>query len=285
MRPLICQGTSAVGRVVDGIGAVDPDLRLRARMSSTSFMLSTLSMSFASSMLSASLRCLTPLVAAAAIIVQGCEDATGLAGGDTTVRVVHASPGAAPIDVLLNGRASAGNSNLAFGAATGCFGVDADDPQLTFRRTAGPTIPGPETFGFERRRRYIVVVSGAPSDLRFTSVSDIADPPELAAGRARVRLFNGTSVPGRIYVYFTPENEPQPQRVLVDSLLSRGYTPYLNVPAGAVTIQVNQGATESVLGVSQVGVAEGQELTVIAVDPTAGATGLRWLQTEACPPR
>jgi Domain of unknown function (DUF4397) len=230
----------------------------------------------------ASSRFFVPLVAAAAIVVQACEDATGISPDNASVRVVHASPAAASIDVLLNGQASVENPNIGFGEATGCFGVNADDPQLTFRRSTGATIPGPETFGFARQERFIVVVWGAPGDLRFTSVRDDADPPPLQPGRARVRLFNATSVPGRVYVYATPTGSP---RVLVDTLLVSGYTPYLNVPAGAVQLQVNQGSGETVLGIIDVGVAPGQEMTVIAVDPPVGVPGLGWVLTETCPAR
>jgi Domain of unknown function (DUF4397) len=215
---------------------------------------------------------------------QGCDDTTGVKGDAASVRVAHAAPDAAPLDVLLNGQASTGRANLAFGETTDCFRVNPDDPRLTFRAsTSGALIPGPESFGFGPRGRHILAVWGTPSNLRFTSLTDLADPPVLEPGRARVRLFNGTSVPGRVYVYATVSGVPQMQQAFVDSLLPSGYTPYVNVPAGAVELQVNQGAGGNVLDRLNLAVVAGQEVTVMAVDPPAGAAGLRWVLAATCP--
>jgi hypothetical protein len=98
-----------------------------------------------------------------------------------------------------------------------------------------------------------------------------------------VRVFDGTSVPGRLYVYATPLNAAQPQQTLVDSVVPGGYTRYVNMPAGAVELQVNQGAANNVLDGLNVVVPSGHELTVMAVDPAPGAAGLRWVLAEMCP--
>ena len=223
-------------------------------------------------------------VAAAVALLQACDEATGLSGNEVSVRVAHASPSTPTFDVLLNGRPSVPNSTLDFGESTGCFRVDATNPGLTFRQSAtGAAILGPESFNLVPRGRHIVVVWGPSANLHFTALTDLPDAPPLDPGRARVRVFNGTSIAGRLYVYATPLNVAQPQQALVDSVVPGGYTRYVNMPAGAVQLQVNQGATGNVLDGLNVVVPSGQELSVMAVDPAPGGAGLRWALAEMCP--
>jgi Domain of unknown function (DUF4397) len=239
--------------------------------------------SFNSRLLSAS-QCRVIALAAVAIVAAACDDATGASRDDASVRVAHGSPDAGAFEVLLNGRPSMAMSNVDFGESTGCFRVDADNPRLTFRQSAtGATIPGPESFNLVPRGRHIVVVWGPSTNLHFTALTDLPDAPVLEPGRARVRVFNGTAIPGRLYVYATAMNVAQPQQALVDSVVPGGYTRYVNIPAGAVGLQVNEGAAANVLDALNVLVPSGRELTVMAVDPAPGTTGLRWVLAEMCP--
>jgi hypothetical protein len=234
-------------------------------------------------------RMLTCLFASTALFSIGCDDSTGLSDNQAAnVRVIHASATATtqttPVDVAVNGQVAAGNSGIAFSGVGECVRVDADSPDLTIRQAGTQTViatPTPFTAG----GRNTVILSGPSTALRVTTITD-ASTPALQSGRARIRVFNGTTRPANIDVYVTPWNQPA-AAVTATNIGQAAATEWLEVPSGGmVSVRLTNTGTQTNVDVINVGpLTSGQELTLVAVDPATGQTGsLRWVGTTPCEP-
>lgn len=231
-------------------------------------------------------RMLTSLFAATALLTVGCDDSTGIDDDNAAnVRVVHASASGGavtgPIDVAVNDDVSQPNEAIAFGNTSECIFVDADDPDLEIQSSAsGATIasPGP----FPEGGRATVIVSGFGSNLRVTTIDDPS--PTLQAGRARIRVFNGTTRAQEMDVTVTPFNQPA-SAVTDEDIGQAEATDWLEVPSGGVVaVRIRNANTTTDVAIINVVVRSGDELTLIAVDPATGSTDLRWVVTSPCEP-
>ena len=232
-------------------------------------------------------RWLTCLFAATALFSVGCDDSTGLSDSEAAnVRVVHASALGAtattPIDVLVNGQAATGNSNVGFGSASECRRVDADSPDVTIQQTGSSTILATPT-GFTAGGRNTIVLSGPAANLRVTTISDPIEPP-LGTGRARVRVFNGTTRAQQMDVIVTPFNDPSAAVQSTASIGQTGVTGWLEVPAGGVSqVRINNAGTTTNVATINVGLTSREELTLVAVDPITTGGDIRWVIVSPCP--
>jgi hypothetical protein len=242
-------------------------------------------------------RLLTCLFAATALLSVGCDDSTGLDDDEAaTVRVVNASSVVGDLDVALNGNVQPGASDVAFLNAGGqCVRVDADDPQFELEQTGG-TVTLPNTnFTFTEGGRNTVIVSGtSAANLRVTTIEDeITD--DLAAGEARIRVVNARTVTTPIDVTITPWNatsgtfdEDVISAHATNATSTNVASGWVEVPAnGTVQVRVTNAVatgtgTGSVVDIVNIIPRPGEELTIVAVDPAAGNTGLRWIVSPAC---
>ena len=231
-------------------------------------------------------RWLTGLFAATALVSVACDDSTGLSDSEAAnVRVVHASALGAtattPVDVLVNGQAAAGSSNVGFGSASECRRVDADNADVTIQQAGTSTVIATPT-GFTAGGRNTIVLSGPAASLRTTTISDPLTPP-LASGRARVRVFNGTTRTQQMDVIVTPFNDPSAAVQSAAAIGQIGVTEWLEVPAGGVSqVRINNAGTTTNVATINVGLTSGEELTLVAVDPITTGGDIRWVITSPC---
>jgi hypothetical protein len=230
-------------------------------------------------------RLLSCLLAATALIAVGCDDSTGLDDDEAAnVRIINASPVVGELDVVVNGNVQTNASDLTFPSASAqCVRVDADDPQLTFQQTGGTvTIPAP-TFAFDAGGRNTVVVAGTTAgNLRVLTISDPLTP-ELDVGEARIRVVNGRATTA-MNVTVTPWDQTPgtPTTIAASTDASTAATAWVEVPAGepvAIRLTTTAGVLIDVLNIVPV---SGQELIVVAIDPAAGQSGLRWVIAQGC---
>lgn len=228
------------------------------------------------------------LFAATALFSLACDDSTGLSDSQAAnVRVVHASATTTtvttPIDVAVAGQVATGNAGVAFGSTSECVRVNAATPDLTVRVAGTGTViatPAP----FTAAGRNTVILSGPAATVRVTTITDPLTP-QLQSGRARIRVFNGTTRTAAMDVYATPWNQPA-AAVQEADIAQTEATGWLEVPAGGlVQVRLTNTGTQTEVDVINVGpLTSGQELTLIAVDPVTGQTSsLRWVGTPPCP--
>ncbi|MFN2567252.1 MAG: DUF4397 domain-containing protein [Gemmatimonadaceae bacterium] len=233
-------------------------------------------------------RLLTCLFAATALLSVACDDSTGLDDSEAAnVRVVHASvAGATPasaVDVAVNGQIATNNAGIGFGATSECVRVDADSPDLEVR-VAGTTTMIAAPTAFTAGGRNTVILSGSPASIRVTTLDDPATPA-LQSGRARVRVFNGTTRTTPLDVTVTPFSATT--GVTQAGIAQGSATTWYDIPAGAASIRLrNQGAASTAPDVAQlnIGLSGGQEVMWIVLDPETSTGPLRWVFTTPCAP-
>jgi hypothetical protein len=231
-------------------------------------------------------RLLTCLCAATALLSVACDDSTGLSDSEAAnVRIVHASTAGAtvgtPIDVAVNGQVATNNAGIAFGGSSECIRVDADSPDLEVRVAGTGTViasPTPFTAG----GRNTVILSGSPASVRVTAIDDPATTP-LQPGRARVRVFNGTTRATPLDVTVTSFDGTTDQTQ--EDIAQATATTWFELPSGAAAIRLrNANTTTPDVAILNIGVAAGQEVTWIVVDPETTNGPLRWVFTTPCAP-
>jgi hypothetical protein len=226
---------------------------------------------------------LTSLFAATALFSLACDDSTGLRASEAAnVRVVQASVAGAttgtPIDVAVNGKVAAGNAGVGFGGSSECVRVDADNPDLEVRVAGTSTVVTAPT-SFTAGGRNTLILSGSPTSIRSTTITDALTPP-LQAGRARVRVFNGTTRTTAMDITVTPFSGAGTTQTNIAQATA---TEWFDIPAGGAAIRLrNTGTTSPDLALLNIGATPGQEQTWIVVDPETTGGALRWVVTSPC---
>lgn len=154
---------------------------------------------------------LKPLaLASLAMVLAACNDSdlpdagTPVAPADSPlVQVIHASPDAPAVNVLLNGTTAA--SNLDFGQASGTLSTAAGSTavRVDARLPGGTTAPviGPANLTLADGNRYTVVAVGKAATIEPLVLSDTKAAP--AAGQARVRVLHAAPSAPAVDVYLT----------------------------------------------------------------------------------
>jgi Domain of unknown function (DUF4397) len=189
-----------------------------------------------------------------------CTDVLGIDGGadDACVRVVHAVPDAAKVDVYLNDSPMV--KGLTFGTATDFVAVPSEgDHKLQI--TAAGTAPGDSDvldadLDLDGRSAYEVVASGNQDDIKATTAK--LDLSPLAAGQARIRFVNASPDAGKVNVGLAGVNGN-----LFDNVDFRDVTDYQTIDAAAYTLQLKKDDTVTVTG--DVKLEDGMVYDVIAI--------------------
>lgn len=180
------------------------------------------------------------------------------------VRVIHASPDAGGVDVLVNGQVVL--TNVAFPSGSAYLPLSAGTYQIQVNRTGTQTAllgPVEVTVAAGARTTIAVVgqVAGGNGQQPKSTVSvqvfqDDATPP--AAGQAKIRV-----------VHVSPDAGPVDilagDQVLVSNVAFPSGTAFLEVPAGQYAIRVNRaGTAETLIGPVNLDLVAGRTYTVYA---------------------
>lgn len=177
------------------------------------------------------------------------------------VRVVHMSPDAPAVDVLVDGQRAI--SNLAFKSAAEYAALPAGTRNIRVtpagqNQTAVITADLPITAGQDAT----VVAIGPLAQVAGQVIPDNNAAP--AAGKAKVRVVH--AAPDAPAVDIAVRGGP----VLVPNLAYRGVSPYLEVDAGTYNLEVRPtGTTNVALNVPNVTLTPGQIVTVFAAGRVA----------------
>ncbi len=195
--------------------------------------------------------------------------ACGGSNSDTAqLRVLHASPDAPAVDVLIDGGPVL--EGLSFGNASPFTGVDAGHRQIQVNVSGTDTTVIDTRADLEEDRRYLIVASGLVTDLQ-PLVFPVSDENPVA-GSTLVRVLHAAPSAPRVDVYVVASGQSitQAQPVLSD-VPFRAISNYLPVPVGTYDLFVTPTGRKTIaIEAKNVALNEGLIATVAALDASGG---------------
>jgi hypothetical protein len=215
------------------------------------------------------LRMLTYLLAAGALTA-ACSDDNNTApnGGEAMVRVVHASPDAPDVDVLVDGATVL--SDVPYLAASDYLAVPAGDRNLKVNAASTTTTVIDADLSLMDGTDYTVIASGLAADIEPLVLEDDNSAP--AAGNVRVRAVHGAPSAPAVDIYITaPGADLSTETPTLSNVQFRGASDYIEAPAGDYQVRVTPAGTKTVvIDSGTLGLASGQVRTAVAVDAAGG---------------
>ncbi|HEX6048651.1 MAG TPA: DUF4397 domain-containing protein, partial [Gemmatimonadaceae bacterium] len=138
----------------------------------------------------------------AGVAVTGCDDDDDeITGPSTTasLRVVHASPDAPNVDVLVDN--SAALTNVAYKAASNYLPVPSGSRNLKVRATGTSMVVIDQTATLDQGAFYTVLATGRVASIAPIVLTD--DQTNPASGNVRLRLVHASPTAGNVDIYVT----------------------------------------------------------------------------------
>jgi hypothetical protein len=215
------------------------------------------------------LKLLTLLLAATALTA-ACDDDDDNTGpeGEARIRVVHASPDAPEVDVLLDDTEVL--SDVPYLVASGYLETSAGDHNLKVNAAGTTTTVIDADATLVDGTDYTVIASGLVAEIEPIVLEDDNSAP--AAGNVRVRAIHGAPSAPAVDVYVTaPEADLDAATPVLTNVAFGAVAPYLEVPAGDYQVRVTPAGTKIVvIDSGALTLASGQVRTAIAVDAPGG---------------
>jgi hypothetical protein len=210
----------------------------------------------------------------AALAVAACDDDDEPAAPATTaqLRVVHASPDAPNVDVLVDDAAAL--TNVPYKGASDYLAVPSGARNLKVRAAGTSTVVIDEDATVDAGRTYTVLATGPVASIApLVLEDDLADP---AAGNVKLRLVHASPTAGTVDIYVSaPADDIAAATPTLSDVPFRAASDYLEVPAGTYRVRITPAGTKTVaIDVDDVSLAAGQIRTAVAVDAPGGGAPL-----------
>jgi len=225
------------------------------------------------------IRILTPILALGALLLAACNDDDPAPApispppAMARVQVLHASPDAPAVDVMLDGATALTAIDYQAGSAATALEAGTHDIQVDGITPAGPvTVIGPVTVNLAADTLYSVVAIGDVANIQAV----ILDQPDdaVTAGNARLRVLHAAPLAPQVDVYATVPGADLAASSPVGSFSFGEDLGPVQVPAGDYQVRVtlpNDPGTV-VFDSGTVTLADGDDLLVAAVENTATGT-------------
>ena len=188
---------------------------------------------------------------------------SNLALTNSNVRLANATDDA--LNLLQNGTALAGSSNLAFGASSSCSSVNAATPTLTVSQGASTTaLPGFSPSLAAGHPFTFVAFPAAGGAVQFATV----EQPVPVAGQAQLSVFNAIPVPFDVYVTAPGASLGT---ATFSNVLPGAASTSLSVPVGSSQVRLTGVGTSTVLldfGTQSFVAGQNQMLVVAPASPS-----------------
>ena len=215
------------------------------------------------------LKLLTLLLAATALTA-ACDDDDDNTGpdGGARVRVVHASPDAPNVDVLLDDNEVL--SDLAYLEASDYLEASAGGHNVKVNAAGTATTVIDADVTLAEGADYTVIASGLAAEITPIVLLDDNSTPE--AGNARVRAIHGAPGAPAVDVYVTaPGADIETALPVLTSVEFGDVGDYLDVPAGDYQVRVTLAGTKvAAIDSGTLTLESGDVRTAIAVDAPGG---------------
>lgn len=217
----------------------------------------------------------TKLAAAlvAALAITACDDDDPVAPVATAdVRVVHASPDAPNVDVLVDN--SVALSNVAYRAASAYLDVPSGTRNLKVRAAGTSNVVINADVPLVAGNAYTVLATGRVASIAPLVLQDNLTLP--ASGNIKLRLVHGSPTAGNVDIYVTaPTADITNIQPTLQNVPFRAASQYLEVPAGTYRVRITPTGTKTVaIDVPNVTLTAGQIRTAVAVDAPGGGAPL-----------
>ena len=210
----------------------------------------------------------------ATLAVSACDDDSDVTAPATIaqLRVVHASPDAPNVDVLVDNTAAL--TNVAYKAASTYLQVPSGSRNLKVRATGTTTVVIDQTATLDQGSAYTVIATGRVASIAPLVLTD--DQTNPAAGNVRVRLVHASPTAGNVDIYVTgPTADITTATPTLANVGFRVASNYLEVPAGTYRVRVTPAGTKTVaIDVNHGALTAGQVRTAVAVDAPGGGAPL-----------
>ena len=216
------------------------------------------------------LKLLTLLLAASALTAACSDDDDDGTGptGQARVRVVHASPDAPAVDVLVDDAVAL--SNVSYLAASNYLELADGGHNVKVNAAGTSTTVIDADVDLADGTDYTLIASGLLDAIApIVLTDDNSTPP---AGTARVRAIHGAPSAPAVDVYVTaPEADLETASPVLSSVAFGDVADYLEVPAGDYQVRVTPAGSKTVvIDSGALTLASGQVRTAIAVDAAGG---------------
>lgn len=211
-------------------------------------------------------------VLAGVITLGACDEDPVAGAGEANVRVVHASPDAPSVDVLVDDAAVL--TNVPFKAASDYLAVPSGSRNLKVRVAGTSTLVMDADATVTGGRAYTVLATGLASSIAPLVLED--DLAATAAGNAKLRLVHAAPTAGNVDIYVTaPGADIAEVEPTLANFPFRAASPFLEAQAGTYRVRITPVGTKTVaIDVDNVTLAAGQIRTAVAVDAVGGGTPL-----------
>ena len=196
------------------------------------------------------------------------DDTTAPVVSDSYVRVVHASPDAPNVDVLVDGTVAL--SNVPYQASSTYLAVPAGTRNLQVRATGTTTTVINADVALTAGTYYTVMATGPVASIQPLVLTDDLTNP--AAGNVKVQLVHAAPSAPTVDIYVTaPGADISMMAPTLTAVPFRGYSTYLEVPAGTYQVRITPTGSKTVaLDTGDLALAAGQIRTGVALDAVGG---------------
>jgi hypothetical protein len=225
------------------------------------------------------LKLLTLLLAASALSA-ACSDDDDNTGpeGEARVRVVHASPDAPDVDVLVDDAEAL--ADVPYLAASDYLGLPSGERNLKVNAAGTSTTVIDADVTLVDGTDYTVIASGLVASIAPIVLEDDNSAP--AAGNAKVRAIHGAPGAPAVDIYITaPGADLAGETPALSGVDFGDVSGYIEAPAGDYQVRVTPaGSTTVVIDSGTLTLASGQIRTAVAVDAAGGGAPFDLLLLE-----
>ena len=209
---------------------------------------------------------MTTMVVGATIFTAGCGDS-----GHAQLRVVHTSPDAPNVDVLVNGKTVL--INVAYETASNYLTVGAGSRKIEVRATGTSQDVINATVSLSRSKYYTVLAVDKLANITPLVLTDDNTPP--ASGQIKLRLVHASPTAGPVDIYVEVPGAGVTGSPTLTNVPFKAASSYLAVPAGSYEVYVTPTGTKTVaLDSGSLSLSAGQIRTAVALDAPGGGTPL-----------
>lgn len=214
------------------------------------------------------------LLGAALLTIGACDDddddPTG-PGATAQLRVMHASPNAPNVDVLVDNETVL--TNVAYRAVSPFDDVAAGSRRIRVRATGTTTAVIDENVDFVAGNSYTVLAAGLLTTIEpVVALDNLEAPP---SGQMKLRVIHAAPTAGSVDVYVTAPGTSLVQSTpVLSNVAFRAISAYLTVDPGTYQIRVTAAGTTSLVIDTPLTVAAGQIRTIVATEAVGSGTPL-----------
>ncbi len=214
------------------------------------------------------LRLFTLLLAATAVTAACSDDDNTGPDGEARVRIVHASPDAPAVDVLVDDAEVL--ADVPYRAASGYLEVPPGQRNLKVNAAGTATTVIDADVELTDGTDYTVIASGPVAALAPIVLEDDNSPP--GAGNVKFRAIHGAPGAPAVDIYVTaPDADLGSESPVLTGVEFGNVADYIEAPAGAYRVRVTPtGSKTVVIDSGELSLSSGDVRTAIALDAAGG---------------